>query len=252
VHESDTTFGIHYCSSAGPQCPIGDAIITNYSRVFDARGADDGLFTTIHEFAHAFHYVAVEPWGAYSCSNNEHFFTETENLSCAFVEGFADFLTFWTSGGRFGVSPYGADFGLENNRYLYPGTPTNPPTSGDGMRVEAAVAAFLYDLVDDGSEPDSPSNTTGGSEAWDNLSVTPAWLLDVMRFCKLSGVITRLTGPDELIYCLERGTGAFAASQAFSGAWRSRSSVSMEQTLPTYSSTDIRTLWRYNFYGVYP
>lgn len=260
VSPIDDGFGIYYCSSAGPQCPVADMIRTNYTRVFSGGSVpNDGLFVILHEYAHAFHYVAIEPWASYSCndSNNdgqpEHFWTETETLSCAFVEGFADFLAMWTANTKYASTPYGGDYGLEENVDGYPlGSATNPPQGGDGLRVEAAVAAFLYDLADGNGELDDPTNQQGASESFDNVSVPASWIASVIQHCRLSYFIGALNGPDEMVYCLEGSPGAYAVGQTFSSAWRSYSSVQFDQPIESYDANAIRTLWRKNFYGVLP
>ena len=83
------------------------------------------------------------------------------------VEGFADFYSMWISGDKLTTFPFAGDHGLENNTYQ--GLPTNPPPGGDGVRVESAVAAFLYDIVDGPNEPDGTANEAGGEEWWDTL-----------------------------------------------------------------------------------
>ena len=256
VSPNDPNFGIFYCHAAGAGgvCPAADMILTNYTRVF----REDGLFVSLHEYGHGYHYRAVESWGAYTCNDSdgngrpEHFWAETDNLSCAFVEGFADWLTMWVGGDRLVTAPYGGDYGIENNVDGYPsGTRTNPPPSGDGVRVEAAVAAFLYDLVDGNSEPDSPSNTAGSAEWFDTAVYPASWILDVMQFCRPGGVVTNLDGFDLLIPCLEGGTNtAFAESQRWSTSWRSFNSIVWERTLAVYDKATIRRLWKYNLYGV--
>lgn len=247
VSDSDPSFGIYYCHVAEAEgCPGADVIVTNYQRVF----GEDGLFVSLHEYGHAFHHYAVEPWGSYSCTGSAHYWNETENLSCAFVEGFADWLGMWVGGDRLGTAPYGGDYGLENN---YDGiVPTNPPAGGDGVRVEAAVAAFLYDLVDGDSEPDSPSNTAGPAEWFDTAEYPASWILDVIQYCRPAGTVLNLDGFDLLIPCLEGGTTntAYAESQRWSGAWRPFNTIVWERGLAAYDGATIRRLWKYNLYGV--
>ena len=249
VADNDPFFGIRYCATVGGRCTRSDYIQSNYTRVFGTREAHDGLFVTLHEFAHGYHYHAVEPPSQNGCTPPDHSWEETENIGCAFAEGFADFLSMYIIGGTVSVSPYAGDYGLENNIYPYPFTPTNPPSGGDGVRVEAAVAAFLYDLVDSGAELDSPANTIGPAESFDQLSVPGPWLLDVIQHCRLNGSAVQLSGADQLVYCLEGSTNAYAASLAFSSAWRSYSAVGFSPAVPPYPSSQIRTLWRWNFYG---
>jgi hypothetical protein len=240
--EVDDAFNIHYS-------PVYDHIQLNYTRIFDDAGPEDGLFVAVHEYAHAFHYVAVEPPGEYSCSGDQHGFTEVENLSCAVVEGFADFATFWVIGNVTVQSPYGGDYGLENNS---DGTTSTNPTTVDGVRVEAAVAAFLYDLIDGSSELDASNNGTGASEGHDDLSVPASWLLDVMKHCRLNSTISAIRGADDLMYCLEKSQNLWVVADSLSASWRQVTSVSFDQSVATYDAAKIRTLWRYNLFGSNP
>jgi hypothetical protein len=237
--DADPNYGIFYRSNE-------NRIYTNYTRI----PGEDGWFVTLHEYGHAFHWKNVDEWGSYSCTNNEHFWTETENLSCAFVEGFADFFAMWLVGDKVNTAPYGGDYGVENNVSGYPyGSPTNPPAGGDGVRVEAAVAAFLYDLVDGPDEPDGLGNTVGGEESWDGATYPAGWVADMIRYCNVGGV-TRMTGADQMVYCLEASLTGYTESRRWSTAWRSYGSLSYERTLARYSQPMIRRLWKYNMYGV--
>src|SRR5206468_1056515 len=148
-----------------------------------------GIFTAAHEYGHAYHNRAIEDWRTYSCTGDQHTWTETDNLSCAFVEGFADFFAMWLEGDRLVTAPFGADCGLESNLDSCPsGGRTNPPPNGDGVRVEAAVAAFLYDLVDGDTELDDAMNAAGPPEAFDDATYPASWLADVIQYCKVTMV----------------------------------------------------------------
>jgi len=252
VADNDPTWGIHYCpTTAYYGCQANDIIKTNYTRVFSTLAPQDGLFVSLHEFGHGYQYYAVEPWatGSNGCSDESHGWTETENIGCAMVEGFADFIAMLGAGTVIVTSPYGGDHGLENNLDAS-GQATNPPAAGDGVRVEAAVAAFLYDMVDGESEPDGPTNQPGPSEQFDSLSASAGWLLDIMKYCRLNGQPLQLSGPDQLVYCIEGSTSAYSVASTYSAAWRSYTSVSYKQSLPSYSQSLIRKLWKYNMYGV--
>ncbi len=244
VSDTDQHFGIFYCATgveAG--CRGADMIQTNYTRVF----GEDGLFVSTHEYAHAFHYYAIEPWATYVCTDNAHGFTETENLSCAFVEGFADFASMWVGGSRLTTNPYGGDYGLEHNTTI--GQSTNPPADGDGVRVEAAVAAFLYDLVDGANEPDSFANTADGDESFDAAAYAGTWISDVIQYCTV-GADSRLDGADQLVYCMENTTDARPESERWSTAWRVPGAITWSGPVTQQNQAVIRKLWKYNFYGV--
>ncbi len=230
VSETDPDWGNYYV-------PNTDEIHLNYTRVL----GNDGLFVALHEYGHAYQHEAIEPWREYSYSGDGHSWLEEEYHSCAFVEGFANFLSMWILGSALTTVPYGADYGLENN--LYGSTPTN---SFDGVRVESAVAAFLYDLVDGTDELDSSTNTADGDD--DDLQVPASWLANVMDYCVL-GSYSRLAGADELVYCLERSVSAYAVGDSL-GDWRSRTWGSWEQSLTVYGQDTIRAMWLQSFYGV--
>ena len=240
VSHNDPSYGIYYS-------PGQSRIYTNYTRLT----GQDGWFVTIHEYGHHFQEKSIEAAASYSCTNNSHGWTETENLSCAYSEGFADFFAMWVAGDRLSTAPYGGDYGIENNLDGYPyGSPTNPPYAGDGVRVEAALGAFLYDMVDGPNEPDSPTNTAGGEESWDVVSYSGSWIADVMQYCKPGGQ-TKLDGPDQMVYCLE-GSAASARTESlrWSSVWRAYSTISWDKTITHYEPSLIRRLWKYNFYGV--
>lgn len=217
---------------------VADLIRIGEDRVY----TEDGLFVAVHEYAHAFHWVAIEPPRAYSCTENEHFFTEVENASCAFVEGFADFVALWVLGGVFQGSPFGGDDGLEANLYL-----GNPANNLDGRRVEATVAAFLYDLADGAGELDSPSNTADGDD--DAIQIPASWIADVIEFCQLSFQYFSLAGADELVYCMEKSGDARLEALSLGFTWPIRVVSGWDQTVTTYDQSIIRDLWKLNFYG---
>jgi hypothetical protein len=243
VSDTNIQYGIHYS-------PTNDRIETNFSRI----PGEDGWFVTLHEFGHRYQYIAIDRWAASLCDDEngdgipEHGFTEPETLPCAFVEGFADFFSMWIAGDRLGTAPYSGDWGLENNSAF--GAPTNNPFEFDGLRVEASVAAFLYDLVDGEYEPDGPNGFPGNAEAWDNVTYPASWLANVMHYCRVDSN-TKLGGADQLIYCLERDTTARTESLRWSIEWRTFSGVTFEQFVATYDKAMIRRLWKYNLYGVF-
>jgi hypothetical protein len=241
VSSSSYSYGVYYCSLTGPTCAQADVIYTNYSIVF----GEQGSFSVMHEYGHGFHYVALEPWNAYSCTGDppSHGWTEQENLSCAFVEGFADFFSMWVAGDKIVNQPFGGDPDLESN-------PNR--TVGDGVRIESTIASFLYDLVDGANEPDSPSNTANGDEAFDSVAYSANWIAKAIRYCSLTGGPTRLDGADQLVYCLEGNTNARTESTRWSSMWRSYTGVSYDQSIgtPAGSGPQVRKFWKYNMYGV--
>lgn len=255
VSDADPNYGINWCTSGFLGCPGVDVIRSNFTRVFSSGVSAkwDGLFVSLHEYGHGYHYYAVEDWasGAGICSNGSHGWEETENLGCAFVEGLADWFSMVTIGPTIDNAPYGGDYGLENNLGFYPGGgPTNPPPGGDGVRVESAVAAFLYDVIDGATELDGVNNGVGMDETFDNLTGLASGVLARIRYCKLNGASLKLSGADQLVYCLEGNPTAYTEAQFLSPAWRSYSSVSFEQSVPALNSAKVRALWEYNMYGI--
>jgi hypothetical protein len=147
-------------------------------------------------------------------------------------------------------SPYGGDYGLEINVDYYPaGFPTNPPPApnNDGVMVEGAVAAFLYDLIDTGTELDGPNNEVGASEPHqDNLAASANGVLQRLRYCRIDGSITQLSGMDQFVYCLEGNTSARQENLPLTAAWRSYSTISFDQSVPPINSAMVRAACEYN------
>lgn len=236
VAATDPNYGIFYSPSA-------DRIQTNFTRVF----GQDGYFVSLHEYGHAFQRVAIEPWRSYSCSGGTHSINVADNLNCAFVEGFADFYAGWVGGPGMTTgwtSGFITDNAVEQNPWR---------SLGDGSRIEGAVAAFFYDLVDGVSEPDGPGNTADGEESFDGATYPGLYVADVLRTCAFPSSfgtqITQLDGIDEFIYCAERTL----SGRTLGVGWRSYVGFSESATEPpSWSQPMIRRLWRYNLYNVAP
>jgi hypothetical protein len=221
--------------------PIKDTVFTRNDRVF----YEGGLFTTVHEYGHAYQYGAIEPppvTSAQVCA--VHSTNGPSNLQCAFVEGFATFLAVWVTGNELTNAPeyYTTDFDIETQTFY---------TYSEGLIIEGSVAGFLYDLVDGSGQRDNSSNSAPYEETWDT-AVYPGWVIgDLMEACVLhqgSTLTERLSGADQLIYCLEGNVTA----ETYSPLWRKDwDSVTRNTTLPSgYNSALVRTLWRRNLYGV--
>ena len=110
--------------------------------------------TLAHELGHVAHLVAFDyDWLGADCSwmGNGHSWDGTEWQSCAFTEGFADFVaaaTFFTQGASNPAS-YGND--IENG------------CSGNGPWTESNVARFFWDVYDSRNES---GDVTTQSFAW--------------------------------------------------------------------------------------
>lgn len=236
VADADPNYGIYYSSG-------DDRIATNYTRVF----GEDGEFVSTHEFGHAFHYKAIEAPGPHDCTDGRHSINVPDLMGCAFVEGFADFFSIWVAGERLTTSwspAFASDNALESNPWR---------SLGDGSRIEGAVAAFLYDLVDAPGSPDSPSNSSDGDESFDGVSFSGSYVADLIKTCSLSNpgdfAVSKLDGIDQFIYCAERSVTATPLGVN----WRSYTSFTEGATEPSFwSLAVIRRLWRYNLYNVQP
>jgi hypothetical protein len=220
--------------------PNEDLIRQNKSRVF----GEYGTFVTVHEYAHAFHWKAIEPPASYYCNpQNQHAINVQYNFNCAFVEGFADFFAMWVAGDSL-VNSGSSDWALEVQTWY---------SGQDGVQVEGAVAGFLYDLVDGSGDPDSYYNTPLESEAWDAVTYPGSFIAYTMRDCVLSTSTTTyrdLFGSDDLVYCLENTLTGKADAATFGSAWYNYTSVQRTAAAPAgFSQPAVRRLWRANFYG---
>lgn len=231
VHETDDQYPIHYD-------PNIDRIRSNYSRAF----GEDGWFVTMHEYGHAYMWGGIEEWrtGYYCSPSGTHTMYGEYTVTCAYVEGFADFFSARVAGDSLTSDPSAySDWDAERNLYR---------ALGDGAIIEGAFSGFLYDLFDDGSELDSEYNTADGDD--DSVAYPATYLVEVIQTCSLDGQ-SKINGTDELVYCLEDSLGAYSASQTYSTEWRNYSTVSVSATKPYgWSGTDIRALWLYNLYDV--
>ena len=199
-----------------------------------------GRFTTPHEYHHAFHYTAIDPWRTYQCVDNDHGFYTYETTSCAYIEGFADFFSFWMQ--RNDTDP--------TKLFLNDGIESNPNNGGNqpGIIVEVFFAATLWDLVDDASTPDDYSGDD------DTMALTPSNVADIMLRCRLINPNEYLIShTDQFVYCAEFGVmnaawSLPAALQAFWGPYGSMSWDGGTPILPNFSA--FRANWRKNFYAL--
>lgn len=225
VWDHSDTVGSHYDQ-------IADRIVAAFGDVFNERGD----FVAAHEYGHAFHYVALEQWNYYFCSDSGTHYMGTEYTpSCAFVEGFGDFFAGWVADADL-IAGAGSDYDLERNLYK---------DNGDGLLIEGAVAGFLYDLVDDANDPNGSNNQSTSSDD-DSLSVDGSYVADVIQTCQLNSV-TKLDGMDQFIYCAEESLSAQNVAPTYSDEWRtSYTSVSVSVSTPGLQA--IRALWLKNLY----
>ena len=107
-------------------------------------------------------------------------------------------------------------------------------------------------MVDGANEPDGPTNGTGGDDAIDGFTVPAAWIANSINYCRLNGAALLMSGPDQLVYCLEQSTTAQSVGAALfaPSSWRIYTTVTFVPPVTAYSQTAIRRLWKYNMYGV--
>lgn len=237
VSENDPGYGTEYMTSY-------DRIRINY---VDMQG-EDGRFSIMHEYGHAFQWVAIDHWYSYSCTNNQHWVYQVNTGSCAYVEGFADFFSVWIAGDSISVPSNGARFtDYEAETRPFHGDVDGDP---DGANIEGAAASFMYDLVDGPGDPDGPSNQTGADD--DTFTGSAADLAYIMRYCTLTiffGSRDKLDGVDQLVYCSEN---SLAAQSAYPQYFHLRTEVflSVNAVRPaSWTQSVIRALWLYDLYN---
>ncbi len=238
-------------------CPMGcgggssvEIVRMNAERAF----GEEGTFVVMHEYGYGFHYVAIEPW-ANACSG-EHFIGVASSLSCAFVEGFADFFSAWvagsglTSGQGITYTDHQAEVNVER-------------AFGDGSIIEGAVAGFLYDLVDGPADPNGPQNESGTDD--DQVTWPGSLIVQAFQNCSLRDASTGiwhaiLDGIDQVIYCLDTPdvSPPFdpqtainpATSQRYFVTGRLYDLISVSLFLPpTWDKTRFRQLWLFNLFN---
>jgi hypothetical protein len=186
VHDTDTTYSARYESCC------------DYMRTHKGRTTGtQGYVTTLHEYGHAYHYVAIDSWDQYSISGGEHGWFEIEHISGAFVEGFANFFAALIGENFLAAGSLGADYNVETEVYY-----NTLPDSVSGWRIEGAIAGFLYDLVDGTASLNTSSNTSDGVDD-DGANYAVSSVADVIAGCGLNGG-TKIHGIDQFIYCAEK------------------------------------------------
>ena len=227
----------------------GAAFATNYEPGLDfirigpnnAVGRN-GIFNVVHEYGHAFHFAAIEPWAYYFCSSpsNVHAYNQPYTTSCAFVEGFADFFAARIINSIDGSLAFGDGLHqgeLESNPYR---------SLGNGLLIEASVAALFMDLVDTAADVDG----IAGDD--DSVSISLFDLTQIMKQCRLAGPSSAvLSYSDQFIYCAAGSVGerAFAPTSAI-GSWTVYSGLSYDASTPLPTQSLVRALWRFNLYNL--
>lgn len=201
-----------------------------------------GWFAPAHEYGHAYHEKALGGIpSTTSCS--PHYLNGASSLSCAYVEGWADFFAGFVRGDLL-VATDGSDYKFEHNSYY--------TASADGSKIEGPVAAFFYDVVDGSSSPDGITNGTDGDD--DTVNYVASYLAQIVKTCTVKNGLSwiRPNGVDHVIYCMERtiDPAITGSSTYFPTRSPDPSAFAESATEPTgWSQSAIRTLWKHNLYG---
>jgi hypothetical protein len=213
-----------------------------------AFGPEQGTWVVAHEYGHAYQFGALRPqpgddWP--QCSN--HTIGGQTDGGCAFMEGFADFFASWIYGDTLTTSSPGANWASDN------ATEINLWRTG-GVRTEGSFAGFLYDLVDNTAERDDATNTGKFSEPFDPIAAAGYLISNVIRNCQLYSIpLARwkyVGRPREFIFCTENGLSAQNDPILESDGWQPYANLS--GGLDGQYTSDVRRLWKYNFYNVQP
>lgn len=212
-----------------------DRVVTGPNAIF----FDYGRFVVAHEYGHAIQEKALGGLASTNQCPDLHQIFGYYNLSCAYQEGFADFVGV-ASENLWNVAPYYARIvDYTNNTYYTPGT--------DGSIQEAAVAAMMYDLAD------APGGDGGASEPWDITSGER--VAATMRDCRVrySAFTVKVRGADDFIYCAERTINSAVRSTYFQtrpSAQRATSITANATPSANWPATGVRSVWRKNLYGL--
>ncbi|MDQ6717123.1 MAG: hypothetical protein M3Z17_02115 [Gemmatimonadota bacterium] len=181
---------------------------------------DYGRFVPSHEFGHKVHNVALG--SSLNTSNcNPHYLDSPSSLSCAWVEGFADYHAAVMEGS--GNSYGGA---IISNSYFTGSSYT------DGSVIESSVASLIY------HQPSS-------------ISMTTQQVASTLASCQLHYTAnTVATGVDDFVYCLERTIDSSVQSSYFSGRSGTLASYiySLGPQPSGWSQSTVRSTWLHDLY----
>jgi hypothetical protein len=202
-----------------------------------------GTYSAVHEYAHAFHFMAIEPWGALDACPDPHYVNDPTGLGCAFREGFADFAAAWVAGTALDGTSFAPRL-IEADRWLEPNRPAGAGSDYDGSIIEGAVAAFLFDMVDGTYTNDGVSGDD------DTVEWPGSYIADLISTCYVDGTVTRVSGIDQFIYCAENNPQAYTANPFNSWRVYPGSTAIEYATEPAgWSPSKVRALWRWNLYN---
>lgn len=184
-----------------------------------------GAFVHGHEYGHAIHHRALGDYPGLDSGCEDHTFSSTESMLCAMVEGFADYHAI-------------AVFGAETEREIWFEANAYHP-GGDGSRIEAPIASFLYDITD------------AANEGHDSLGLSGQYVGDVMSSCMVwIGNWESQRAIDHLVYCMENQVDPWIAQSGYFPASDRPSLQSENASEPGgWSPGAIRALWLHNLYG---
>lgn len=230
------TFHVYTSTVATNYNTSTDRIQIGSDRVWDANGPH----VVTHEYGHAFHYVAIDPFFSSSQCPPIHFEHLAYNSMCSYTEGFANFFSAWMRNidPPFTPGPL-TQFNLEVNNYRL-------DQSINGLLVEARMAAIFLDMVDNAMDNDGISGDD------DPMSMSGSQLADIILRCRLWNPNTyRLGHSDQFIYCAENGfTARAAAPSAYQGAFGTYGAITWDSGIPALPVfSDFRANWRYNLYN---
>lgn len=200
---------------------------------------DYGIVTAAHEYGHRVQDADLGGIPSVNCPS-PHSLNVASNIGCAYTEGFADFFALFMQRSRLSTG-YLSDNSLEQNFY-YPG--------GDGAKVEGAVAAFMYDLIDDAADPDG----IAGDD--DPIQYPYSYLKQIIRTCGYKNPgqanFAAENGIDHATYCLERQIDPAVTGSPVYFVTRATDPIAYQEsaTEPAgWSAAAIRALWLENLYG---
>lgn len=200
-----------------------------------------GLETTVHEYGHAFHYVAIDPWSTYVCSpDGNHGPGAALTTSCAYIEGFANFFAARVINAVDGSSSNTDQLSqqrFEENNWRLIGH--------NGLLDEGMFAALLLDVVDGNSDDDG----IPGDD--DSMSLSLFELTQIMNRCRLWSPSTGLLShSDQFVYCAVSSVAERTHVPApFMPSWGVYGSVSYDSPVVLPLSSAFRAAWLRNLYN---
>lgn len=185
-----------------------------------------------HEYGHAIHEKGLGGFANGTCGGSHTYRLKT-NYTCAWAEGFAQFIAEATGYGFRSSSGYVDRHCLQFDFETF--TCTEEGTVDDHLMVEGAVMEFLWDLVD-----------SDNTETYDNVTMASLYVADIIETCKVDG--SRPQRIHYLIHCVERRISGY--SSGFPPSEQPSSfSVSSGHSL---NADEVTRLWMWHFFNSVP